>query len=220
MKQYAKLLLLGLAVSHCSNIGFVEKAKAVANNSFGVEVFAFGASLANGSFLAVGNGTLNPICLDGGIATANCACQAEATNRQFAGTFRAWLSISNGAGAVDAICNIQGVESTGCNVDQTLGPFITRKSSGYALLATDYSELSSSGFRVNLEDFGRAVFTGTRIDGRASGSDCTGFTSTGGSATFGNSGLSGVAFTSVTSADTCGAVSGSGGTILCMRQAK
>lgn len=205
---------------HCSNIGFVEKAKAVANNSFGIEVFAFGGSLANGSFLSAGNGSLNLVCLAGGIATANCACQAEATSRQFTGTFRAWISISSGAGAVDAICNIQGIEATGCSAETTLGPFIARKSSGYALLATDYAELSSSGFRVNLEDVGRPVFTGTRIDGRASGTDCTGFTSTTGAATFGNSGLSGVGFTSVTSSDTCGTVSGGGATILCMRQPK
>lgn len=215
MKQYAKILLLGLAVSHCSNIGFVEKAKAVANNSFGVEVFAFGGSINNGSFLIPATAFLSAACTQGGIATANCACQNEATSRQMTGTFRAWLSITN---TVDAICNIQGSESAGCPVDATLGPFFTRKNSDLVVLATDYTELSTSGFRVSLENNSRLLYTGTRIDGRASGADCSGFTAADTTfPTYGNTSLSGTGFTTGASSSNC---SGSVGTILCMRQAK
>jgi hypothetical protein len=81
------------------------------------------------------------------------------TRRQFTGTFRAWLSIGN---VVDAICNVQGIESTGCAVESSLWPIRrAQESSGYVVLASDYSELSTSGFRTALEDTGRLLYTGS-----------------------------------------------------------
>ncbi len=215
MKRTVLTIILSLTLAHCNNIGFVEKAKAVANNTFGIEVFAFGGSVGSGSFLVPATGVLNAACTEGGIATANCACQNEATSRQMTGTFRAWLSITN---SVDAVCNIQGTASTGCSVDSALGPFITRKSSGVVVLANDYAELSTSGFRVALEDNSRLLYTGTRLDGRASGADCSGFTSANTTfPTYGSTALSGAAFTTGAANNDC---TGTNGTILCMRQPK
>jgi hypothetical protein len=215
MKQYVNIFLIGLAVTHCSNIGFVDKAKAVASNSFGIEVFAFGGSVTGGAFLVPATAALDASCTQGGISKANCACQNEANSRQFTGTFRAWLSIGN---VVDAICNVQGIESTGCAVESSLGPFVARKSSGYVVLASDYSELSTSGFRTALEDTGRLLYTGSNVAGRATGADCSGFTIADTSIpTWGSSGLASTDFTTGASANSC---TSTPGTILCMRRPK
>src|SRR5688572_6920394 len=103
--------LFCLISANCNNIGFVEKAKAVASGEFGFEVIAMGGTPTNGSFLQTNGLYAGYLQCDSflGIARANCYCQSEAASRQLKGTFRAWLSLS---GSVDAICNIQGLANT------------------------------------------------------------------------------------------------------------
>jgi hypothetical protein len=201
-------------VTRCSNIGFVEKAKAVGSGEFGFDVIMMGgASTAGGSFLAVLTPDFYSSCASlAGITKANCLCQAEATNRQSSGTYRAWLSIS---GTVDAICNIQGLSGTSCSADSSLGPFFLRSTSGFTVLAESYSELSSTGFRAQLETTGRTLYTGTGINGRATGQDCSGFESVAGTGTAGSSSQSGSGFTSGQNL-----ACGTNASFICMRQSK
>ena len=216
MKRIVTTVSICLILARCSNIGFVEKAKAVANNTFGVEVFAAGGTDMAQSLLTSASSGLSTSCVGiAGIDKANCACSVIAQQRSFTGTFRAWVSIS---GTVDAICNIQGQVATGCSVSSELGPFIARNSSGVTVLAADYAELSTSGFRVALENSLGLVITGTGIDGRATGADCGGFqVSSGNAYTAGDKSKSGAAFTSGEIGVTCNT---GAGTILCMRQPK
>jgi len=217
MKLFVKILLLTMMLSHCSNIGFVEKAKAVANNTFGIEVFAAGGNETAQALLTGASPNLSSTCTGiSGIDKANCICAAIANQRSFTGTFRAWISIS---GTVDAICNIQGQVATGCAVDSALGPFITRNSSGAAVLAADYAELSTSGFRVALENSAGLLITGTGIDGRATGGDCGGFQVSNSNAyTAGDKSKTGASFTTGETGLLCNTAFS--GTILCMRQPK
>lgn len=215
-RRTIKFALAALALQ-CNNIGFVEKAKAVANNSFGIEVFVVGGSDIAQSMLTVGGSGLSPSCVgSAGIEKANCACTVESAGRGFSGTYRAWLSIT---GTVDAICNIQGQPVIGCEAPSSLGPFLLRNSTGYQVLAADFAELSTSGIRVALESSVGLLMTGTGINGRATGADCGGFQVTSSNAfTAGDKSKSGTGFTTGESGTVCNAAST--GAILCMRQTK
>lgn len=216
MRNYTFGTLLAVFSLQCNNIGFVDKAKAVANNEFGVVVFVMNGSVSNGTFLLAGDATLSSACSSAaGISKANCNCQTEAAGRGFKGTFRAWISIS---GSVDAICNIQGSEETNCSVDTSLGPFVFNNGGNFQILAENFSELSTTGFRSALTTSAKPVFTGTSVNGRATGSDCTGFTISGAFATAGDVSLTGTGFTSNQLRD-CSAV-GAGASHICMKQPK
>ncbi len=214
MRNYLIGAILSFLAVNCNNIGFVEKARAAANNEFGIEVYTLAGSSIADSALTSGNVNFGTSCTGiSGISKANCLCQAEAPSRGLAGTYRAWVSSSLG---IDAICNIQGLENNSCSVASGLGPFIFKSSAGYILLAQDFAELSSTGFRVALSSVSKPIWTGTKSDGRASGNDCGAFTNTSGSPTTGDEAASGTGFTTGRS-ENCTGVSG---TFLCMRQAK
>jgi len=204
-------------LSACTNVGFVDKATAAANNEFGVEVFviASGSAAKPTNFLGAGSSFYAGCDNQTGIARANCNCQAEASGRGFSGTFNAWISIS---GSVDAICNIQGQAVTGCPVASGFGPFLYKSGSSYATLAENYSELSVTGFRFALEPVAGLLFSGTKIDGRASGQDCSGFTDSVSAAavTAGDKAASGPGFTTGQSAFCNPSV----GYFLCMKKAR
>lgn len=207
--------MLGILALNCNNIGFVEKAKAVANNEFGVEVFALTGSTTGGDVLGTVSTAFTTSCTGiTGITKANCICQVQATSQQFVGTYRAWISIS---GSVDAICNIQGNEGTGCSVNSSMGPFLRKNGSSYTVLAGDYIELSTTGFKVALDSSPGYIWSGTKPDGRASGLDCTGFTSPAPTAQqAGERSKAGLSFTTGETID-CSSASG---TFLCMKQTK
>lgn len=206
------------ATGACTNVGFVDKAKAAANDEFGVEVFVLGgmttAAVVGGSFLVPGDVTFTPNCAGvSGYAKANCICQNEASSRQFKGIFRAWLSI---AGSADAICNIQGKEIIGCAVENNLGPFYARTQAGNIVLAENYGELSVTGFRQAIDSTqAKLLYTGTNLAGRSTGADCAGFNSMGATVpTAGDQSKSGSGFTSGEPIASCS----NGGSFLCMRQ--
>lgn len=210
------LLLAGcMLVSACQNVGFVEKAKAAATGDLGIEAFVTGAG-GIGSFLSAASGfdaTCNTLQ---GIQRANCYCQSEATGRQFSGTYRAWLSIS---GSVDAICNIQGNEGTGCTVSDSFGPFLVKQTSGMVVLAEKYSELATSGVRSAIDTTGAGpnlIWTGSFANGRASGTDCSGWTDgAAGNGTAGDRTKTGTDFSSSASVSCV-----SSGALLCMKVGK
>ncbi len=216
MKIRTIIFALAALALQCNNIGFVEKAKAVANNEFGIEVFVATGSDTPSALLTVGSTGLSASCVgQSGLDKANCACAVSASQRSFTGTYRAWVSIS---GNVDAICNIQGQVTTGCAVASTLGPFLARNTTGVQVLATDYAELSTSGTRVPLEDSAGLLMTGTGISGRATGADCGGFQASSSNAyTAGDKSKSGAGFTTGEPAAICNVGTG---TVLCMRQPK
>lgn len=216
MRNYTFGTLLAVFSLHCNNIGFVDKAKAVANNEFGVVVFTMNVTTTGGAFLQPAASVFYSSCTGlSGITKANCYCQAEANGNGYSGTYKAWLSLS---GSVDAICNIQGIESQNCSASSSLGPFIAKIGNGYSILAENYTELSSTGFRTALRSIPQLVFTGTNIDGRSSGSDCTNFTVADTTVpTMGDRSLSGSGFTSTSVGLNCTSLVGS---LLCMKQTK
>ncbi|HRP68634.1 MAG TPA: hypothetical protein PLY93_03815 [Turneriella sp.] len=206
-------IFLWIFSSGCSNIGFVDDAVRVAEGKFGIEVFVTGG-VATGGYLATpGAYTVN---CNGqtGVAKADCICQDEANNRQFTGTYRAWLSTSG----VDAICNIQGRREAACSAKASMGPFVMRTQNGMRILANDYSELSSVGMRIPLDPLASMVniWTGSTAAGRATMDNCNDWTmgTTSIKGTVGDKSKIGTAFT-----DT-GAVLGCDqqGSLLCMRQ--
>ncbi len=204
-----------MMLSHCSNIGFVEKAKAVANNTFGVDVFVGSVSGFPNAIFTNGSTTLSSECTSlTGVEKANCACSVYARDRGKSGTYRAWISTGS-PGNIDAICNIQGQLTSGCAVSESIGPFTARVGSETITLAESYAELSVSGTRGALDSTPGVLITGSTIAGRSTGIDCTGYTA-GGSFTGGDKSASGAAFTAQTTFD-CASTSG---TILCMRRPK
>lgn len=62
MRNYFIGTLLSILALNCNNVGFVEKAKAVANNEFGVEVFTLGGSSIADSALVAGNTNFSTSC--------------------------------------------------------------------------------------------------------------------------------------------------------------
>jgi|GEM_PF-2157917 len=216
MRNYFIGTLLSILALNCNNVGFVEKAKAVANNEFGVEVFAINVTTTGGNFLQPAVSVLYSSCTGfSGITKANCYCQAEATGNGYTGSFKAWLSLSS---SVDAICNIQGLENRTCTADSSLGPFVSKSTGIYVILAENYAELSTTGFRSALNTIPQILFTGTKLDGRASGSDCSDFTSADASfPTMGDRAQAGSGFTIGQGSLNCTSAIGS---LLCMRQAK
>ncbi|MBV6492960.1 MAG: hypothetical protein LDLANPLL_00967 [Turneriella sp.] len=207
------LIFLLIFSSGCSNIGFVDDAVRVVEGKFGIEVFVTGGSATGGFLVTLGAFTAN---CNGqtGVAKADCICQDEANNRQFTGTYRAWLSTSG----VDAICNIQGRREAACSAKASMGPFVMRTQNGMRILANDYSELSSVGMRIPLDPLASMakIWTGSTAAGRTTTINCSNWTNgtTGSQGTVGDKWKNGAAFT-----DT-GAVLGCDqqGSLLCMRQ--
>jgi hypothetical protein len=210
------LVIVAALAAGCNNIGFVDKAKAVRSNEFGVEVFAVSGSTTPGVFLQAGTDAFSTGCIGiTGINKANCICQAQAASRQFSGTFRAWISIN---GSVDAICNIQGNEGFNCSVDSNFGPFLKKDQSAYIVLAENYSELATTGFRVALSNTPLLLWTGTNASGRIGGGDCDGFANPAGlPPVTGDQSQSGTGYTMGQTAVSCNTGTG---TILCMKQVK
>ncbi|MBL8032132.1 MAG: hypothetical protein JNJ69_00415 [Leptospiraceae bacterium] len=212
MRNYTFGTLLAVFSLQCNNIGFVDKAKAVANNEFGVVVF-YTNTTGQGDFftdITEFSGLCSTIT---GLARANCICASEASSQGFAGTYRAWLSTSS----VDAICNIQGNESSGCSVNSSLGPFLAKNGNSYTVLAENYAELVGTGFRTPVSSVSQSVYTGTNIDGRASGANCTDFTIANTTIpTTGNISVTGSGFTSTSTGINCIGPAA----LLCMKQSK
>lgn len=198
-------LLTALSMNACNNVDVIDRLDAAKNNTFGWMVFPIGGT-ALGNFLSpnvqISNNTASCNSLSG-IAKANCACAAEASFISsftgLKGTFRAWISIT---GSVDAICNVTGGSGTGCEVPDSAGPFtvVRQSAAGFkqVIAANTYSELASTGFSQPVGEGGSSViWTGTKADGRASGSDCAGFTSTtSATGTAGGQGFTGTNWTS------------------------
>lgn len=173
MRNYTFGTLLAVFSLHCNNIGFVDKAKAVVNNEFGVVVFYTNAAGA-GDFLLTA-ASFSGVCgslVGSGIARANCICASEASSQSYAGTYRAWLSTST----VDAICNIQGEENNSCNPRSDLGPFVAKNGSVYSVVAADLTELSSSGFRTSIGSDSVRLWSGSSVNGRSNGLNCGNYT--------------------------------------------
>ncbi|MFO1527824.1 MAG: hypothetical protein U1F16_17765 [Turneriella sp.] len=212
MRNYTFGTLLAVFSLQCNNVGFVDKAKAVVNNEFGVVVFHTNTT-GTGDFLNSAiqfSGLCNGPT---GIAKANCICASEAASQGFTGTYRAWLSIAG----VDAICNIQGLENTNCSINSELGPFLGKNGSSYSILAENYSELSATGFKVPLSNSLRKAYTGTGLNGRNSGgNNCAHFTAAASVGTGGELSQSGNGFTNVLELS-CGVDTGS---LVCMKQTK
>lgn len=197
----------------CQNVGFVDLARKHAEREFGIQMFIFGQQ-ANGNFLTGAPTGFPSACFGlSGIDRANCYCQTIGAQLGRNLEFRAWLSIS---GVVDAICNIQGQINTTCTVPTNLGPFVIQKTNSTPLMAWDYEELSTTGSRVALRESPPSlIWTGSNANGRATGSDCFGWTNLStNTGTVGETTIVGTAFTNIGAPATCDQV----GTILCVQR--
>lgn len=211
--------------SACNNVDVIDKLEAAKNSTYGWMIFSLNGS-GFGNFLSPGvpvsDKSIHDSCTNlSGIAKANCVCSIDAATISatfgLKGTFRAWLSI---AGQVDAICNVIGSSGTGCEVPESVGPFTAPRVSGNSfrqvIIANTYSELAATGVTQSTATEGGSsiIWTGTKADGRASGQDCSGFTSTAAAAgTVGDQGLTGINWT----ANTTNACSNKRG-LYCVRQ--
>lgn len=211
MRNYIIGVVFAIFTVHCNNIGFVEKAKAVANNEFGVVVF-YTNTIGQGDFftdITEFSGLCSTIT---GLARANCICASEASSQGYAGTYRAWLSTSS----VDAICNIQGNENNSCNPRSDLGPFVAKNGSVYSVLAADLTELSSSGFRTSIGSDSVRLWSGSSVSGRNNGFICGNFTdNTGTIMSSGQRNAAGAGFTTGFSG-----VCSDTAALICMKRAK
>lgn len=193
-------ILLGLVLSACQNIGFVDTAKKIAQGKFGVDVFLLGPQ-APGDFLFILPSGFPSSCSGlSGIERANCFCQATGDAQGRNREYRAWLSINS---VVDAICNVQGLVTMGCSVPANIGPFQIEKPDSTPIIAWDYAELSTTGSRVALSDTPGLIWTGSTAAGRATNQDCDSWNTTGLNGTVGEASALGTAFSDRGTTETC-----------------
>ncbi|MCS6972655.1 MAG: DUF1554 domain-containing protein [Turneriella sp.] len=189
--------------------------KRIAEGRFGIDVFLLEAE-ASGDFLnSSPPGWPSPCFGLSGIERANCFCQAAGDQQGRRREYRAWLSITS---VVDAICNIQGQIGQGCGVPADLGPFQMQHLGKTLVIAWDYGELSATGSRAALRNNAGLIWTGSDASGRASGDDCSGWTTSGG-AMFGTAGsqeIPGTAFSDLGISMPCDSL----GTLLCFERTR
>lgn len=167
----------------CNNYGILDIMENTSTGKQGYLVFP--SYLINTGLLSFhGNCTIGTA-----LEKANCSCDQIASSKgfkNFGNKFVAWLSHMN---TVDAICNIQGQWGTTCSGNVEKGPVLSMDDgqcfgdscrNNFKLLSGSINDLLQKGATNSIFSPSNTspdlVWTGTSMQGRATGLDCTGWT--------------------------------------------